>query len=131
MASVESAKMTGKCECPKKQSGKSVWRKTFNASSSPKMYASSSTGVPGLVGEHPSTTTRALGRDARPRTVSAGELRARPQRGFERHAVEQLALFQARAHLVVVAADRDQRPQRAQQVDRLGGGRAVADHGAP
>ena len=37
MASGESAKMTGKCEWPKKQMGKSVWRKTFSASISPKM----------------------------------------------------------------------------------------------
>ena len=37
MASGERPKITGKCECPKKQSGKLVWRKTFRASISPKM----------------------------------------------------------------------------------------------
>ena len=37
IASGDSAKMTGKCECPKNVTGKSVWRKTFRASISPKM----------------------------------------------------------------------------------------------
>ena len=37
MASGERPKTTGKCECPKKQSGNAVCRNTFRASISPKM----------------------------------------------------------------------------------------------
>src|SRR5258706_16283 len=56
IASGERPKTTGKWEWPKKQTGNVVCRNTFRASISPKMYASSSIGVPWEIAKAPSTT---------------------------------------------------------------------------
>ena len=83
-------------------------------------------GVPWQMAKVSSTSVGPSGRRAQPLEVRARQLAPRPQRGLQGHAVEELAVLDARADLVVVAADGDQRLERAHHVDGLVRVRAVA-----